>query len=85
MWHTPARDRLVDALKKPGRSQSWLAERLGLKQPSVWSWVHGHTRPEAHLREALKNVLGIDPDLWMTKDERRLVESTAEPEKPAAA
>jgi transcriptional regulator with XRE-family HTH domain len=67
---TLGRTRLIDALKVSGRSQSWLASLLGIKQPSVWSWVHGESRPSAHQRLALQRHLSIPADAWMTDAER---------------
>lgn len=53
-------------------SQSSLARELRISQPSVASWIAGHTRPSETLRVALKRLLGIEPELWMTDAEYRL-------------
>jgi transcriptional regulator with XRE-family HTH domain len=58
----------------PSRSQSWLARRLHVSQPSVTAWLNGDSRPEAHNREALALLTGIPAPAWMTDDEHAIVE-----------
>lgn len=59
-------------------SQKKLADKLGVKQPSVSAWVSGSSRPETHLREALELLTGIPAESWKTEDERAKVERVRE-------
>jgi hypothetical protein len=59
------------------RSQKWLADIVGIAQPSISGWMSGRSRPEPHHREVLHRVLGIDPALWYTADERRAMARAA--------
>jgi ribosome-binding protein aMBF1 (putative translation factor) len=68
--NTEGRRLLVAALREPGRSQSWLARETKIAQSSVGLWVHGKSRPEPHLREALEILLGIPREAWDTARER---------------
>jgi transcriptional regulator with XRE-family HTH domain len=58
--------RLAEALKMSGRTQSWLAEKLDVKDSTVSRWVNGHDFPRDRLQEicsALKvPVSHFDPD-----------------------
>lgn len=57
----------------PEYSQGWLANELGISQPSVSAWVRGTSRPEEHLRDALRMLTGIPVDAWRTAVESRQV------------
>lgn len=70
MIDTTARQQLEDTLKKRDLSQAALARALGISAVSVNAWLAGRARPEAHLRRALSEVLGIDPLAWETDEER---------------
>lgn len=78
---SPGRDRLNEILGADGGpSQSEVARRLterGAKvsQSAVSQWANGHSRPEPPLRVALEVVLGIDPNLWLTAEERAVVDA----------
>lgn len=75
MVQTKARDQLREYFERPGSlSQTKLADRLGIKQPSVSAWVAGESRPESHLREALEFVVGIPARDWMTDPELDAIE-----------
>jgi len=47
------RDWLVSG-RKFGRSQKWLAETLGVKQPTVYRWLSGENRPDTTYRLAIQ-------------------------------
>lgn len=86
--NTKGRRALIDALKPADRSQSWLSRQLNVAQSSVGLWVHGRSRPEPHLREALEFLLGIPKDSWTTEEERNALEkirSANDSEPPAKA
>lgn len=70
---TKGRERLCKAIDDGEWSQTSLAAELGLSQPSVSAWCSGHTRPDSLYRRALKRLLKIDEDDWLTAAERRLV------------
>lgn len=72
MTRTEGRQLLDAALKQPGRSQSWLARLLEIRQPAVSQWVRGNSRPEPHFRLALQRLLGIPAESWMTAKERKI-------------
>ncbi len=61
-------------------SQSELARRCGVSQPSVSAWIRFTARPEAHLRPVIRRVLGVagleDAD-WFTDEERAIANGTA--------
>ncbi len=52
-------------------TQSVIAERLGTTQPSVSFWCSGKSRPDAHCRAIIREILGIPIDHWLTAPERR--------------
>lgn len=56
------------------RSQTQLAEALGVSQPSVSAWLRGDSRPEDHLREALELLTGIPRALWRRDAEQDAVD-----------
>lgn len=78
MVDTKARQQLEDTLKKRELSQAALARALGISAVSVNAWLAGRSRPEAHLRRALSQILAIDPLSWETDDERAQFEGAVE-------
>ncbi len=68
--------RLKTALT-PRMTQAKLAERLGVSQQAVSSWLHGRARPEPEKMAAIEKILGIPMAAW--------VASCSESEPPAAA
>ena len=75
MIYTTARKALRAYLDAESVSQSALAARLGVAQPSVSAWLAGITRPQAHYREAIERIAGVPARDWQTDDERTWVES----------
>ena len=75
MIYTNARKALKAFLSAGSLSQSSLAARLGIAQPSVSAWLAGTTRPQAHYREAIERIAGVPARDWQTDDERTWVES----------
>jgi len=67
---TAARDALEAWLAQPGRSQRKLSKLLGVHQQSVSFWVRGVNRPDYHNMIALRMIVGIAEDDWITADER---------------
>ena len=49
--------------------QRQLAEKLGVREGTVYFWRVGFRRPTPEMREALEGVLGIPQDAWLTQDE----------------
>jgi len=58
-------------------SQSELARRVGVKQPSVSEWVRMRARPESHYRKVIWHLFGIPEDDWLTDMERTAVDAAA--------
>lgn len=54
-----------------GRSQGYIAKKLGVSQPAVRNWVVGTSRPEPHFRDALQALCGIPPSAWELEVERQ--------------
>lgn len=52
-------------LEDEGRTQAWLARRLGVKPQQVGIWVHGIYRPLPETQEAIAAALGRTvEELW---------------------
>lgn len=52
-------------------TQEALAERLGgkMRQARVSKWEAGEERPEAFWRRLLREICGLDEDLWLVESE----------------
>lgn len=59
--------------ERPEQAQA-ISRALGVSSQAIWTWKTGNRRPDAHLREGLRVMLGIAPDDWMTAEERRAVQ-----------
>ena len=55
-----------------------LARRLGVIPASVSHWRTGRFRPSVEYRAALKSLLGIEPEAWLTDAERAEVRELSE-------
>lgn len=71
---TQGAEALRQYLSDADRSQSDLASTLGISQPSVSAWLRGGSRPEPHLREAIRLLTGIPSSDWDTAEERAVIE-----------
>ncbi len=60
-------------LDSTSTTQSELARRLGIRQPSVAAWLARDARPDALRREQLETVAGIPRAAWLTTDERAIL------------
>ena len=78
MIYTTARKALKAFLAAGSLSQSSLAARLGIAQPSVSAWLAGTTRPQAHYREAIERIAGVPAKDWQTDDERARVDAAGQ-------
>lgn len=61
-----------DAVKRgkvSGPTQVALAKMLELNPNTVYAWKVGFRRPGPELRDALKRILRIKPDSWLTAKE----------------
>lgn len=57
-------------LEDEGRTQSWLARRLGVQRQSVGIWVHGIYRPQPETQAAIAALLGRSvEELWPASDQ----------------
>lgn len=82
---TPGAENLRAYFQPNRMSQAEIAKRLGVTQQAVSSWVSGRTRPPAHHRKALQQLVGVAEDDWLTDEERQQVEAaTSSPTKGAA-
>lgn len=52
------KDRLKQAIKKSGRTQIWLANRLGVDVNTVWRWAAGRAEPDDKTKGELALLLG---------------------------
>ena len=54
--------RLKQYLDDEGLSQADFAALLGVKQPTVWEWINGHSKPTADRLIELSKVTGLSID-----------------------
>lgn len=66
---TPAGTRLKIWIEA-NSSQSDVARKLGVSQPTVSAWVNGRARPEPHLRDALFALTDIPVPEWDSPEEQ---------------
>lgn len=71
--------------KVSGPTQTGLAEMLELNPNTVYAWKVGFRRPGPELRGALKRILGIQPDSWLTKKELKDAQSIRRVRRKSAA
>lgn len=64
--------------EQPGRTQSFVAGRLGLNQSSVSGWLRCVSRPEPEQRAALELLAGIPQEAWLTDGERERLDAVRE-------
>lgn len=74
MAETQGREALRIKMAEQGLSQQALAEKLGIKQPSVSAWLKGESRPDASQRDGIELILGIPREWWRTKEEQERLE-----------
>lgn len=67
---------LSDWLSAPGenRSQTLLAEIIGVSQPSVSAWLRGESRPEDHHRESIQLLTLVPRESWRKPAEQAAVD-----------
>ena len=51
------KDRLKQAIKKSGRTQIWIANRLGVDVNTVWRWAAGRAEPDDKTKGELALLL----------------------------
>ena len=68
MWETIGAEKL--SVFSAYYGQAVLAERLGITQQAVSSWVCGLRRPPPHIRVVLWRIACIPEHDWLTDDER---------------
>ncbi len=52
-------------LDEQGRSQVWLADRIGVSAGTIANWIHGDTEPLRSQSILLCDLLGVsDEDVW---------------------
>lgn len=72
---------LRDALSRSEKTQVAVEREIGAGQGCVSHWTSGKRRPGGHAMLALHRVLGVDPLVWETAEERwrRVHEPTSTP------
>ncbi|MBS1306182.1 MAG: helix-turn-helix domain-containing protein [Christensenellaceae bacterium] len=55
------RERLIEAIKQSGLSQTEIAKRLGIKQPTVGQYLSGRAMPALDTFANLCEILDLDP------------------------
>ena len=55
------RERLIEAIKRSGLSQTEIAKRLGIKQPTVGQYLSGRAMPALDTFANLCEILDLDP------------------------
>lgn len=70
---TDGSKRLAKWLKDNETSQTDLAKRLGIEQPSISRWVSGGSRPDPALRDAIALITGIEAEAWRSAKEKKLL------------
>lgn len=55
-------DRLKQYLDDEKMSQAEFARMFGVKQPTVWEWLNGHSSPTAENLQKLSRMTGISID-----------------------
>ena len=55
------RERLIEAIKQSGLSQTEIAKRLGIKQPTVGQYLSGRAMPAFDTFANLCEILDLDP------------------------
>lgn len=62
MTYIPHMECLKQYLVDQDISQAELATRVGVKQPTVWEWLNGKSKPSAERLRTLSQVTGISID-----------------------
>lgn len=55
-------ERLREYLSEVGMTQAELATQVGVKQPTVWEWLNGKSKPSADRLLVLSEITGITVD-----------------------
>jgi hypothetical protein len=60
--------------RKYGRNQRWLADTLGVKQPTVYRWISGENRPDTTYRLAIKYLTKgkVKVSMWFYPNEKQI-------------
>jgi DNA-binding XRE family transcriptional regulator len=75
MIDSKGRQDLISILERI--TQTALARKLGVSQPTVSAWKDGSSRPDAVMRRALALAVGIPEDAWLTEDETARIAALA--------
>jgi transcriptional regulator with XRE-family HTH domain len=54
--------RLKQYLDQESISQTDFAAQMGVKQPTVWEWLHGHSLPTADRLKRMSTITGLSID-----------------------
>lgn len=53
---------LRDYLAKHELTQQQFADRIGVKQPTVWEWLNGHSTPSTRNLRLISDETGLSVD-----------------------
>lgn len=71
--------------REPKGTIAKMREASGISGGSWYAYRCGDRRPSAEVRAVLQTLLGIDPMLWLSADERKAVRARERALKRAAA
>lgn len=63
----PGMEALSDYLQQSKTTQAALARAVGVTQPTVWEWIHGHSSPSLASLVRLSEVTGLTIDALVKK------------------
>lgn len=79
----PAGALVAQARERAGMSQEALARVLEMNQSAVSNWERGRSRPQAHRRTAIEQLLGVPSEAWLTTAEKRALRRVGAPARAA--
>ncbi len=56
------RERLIEAIKQSGKSQTTLAKAIGIGQQTISEYLHGKSLPALDTLANLCNLIGVPPN-----------------------
>lgn len=60
--------RLAEAIKQSGMTQTQLAQRLGIKQPTIGQYISGRAMPALDTLANLCKILDVDTNYILCQD-----------------
>lgn len=69
--------KLYELRTERGISQKKLADLAGISQASIFYWEKGSRKPKMEQLYRIAVALGVDPDVFFSDDEQKLIEDMA--------